>query len=351
MSTVDVPRTDPATIEEASAGLRAAADRMAATAPRVGRLLGSGHWEGGAADAAGTVGGRIDAELSDVASRSAEAAEVMRRYGRHYAEARGQLRRIASDRAEAVAQLDAATRDLAITARPEEVAVLLARRDQAETAVARLEREGSTVAGELGGVQAATAASLGRLTPGRETVRLAQLRGSTDAAAFDAIPSWFPTRYKKRAIGRDDYDGHKVYFQIPEVTKSRDGKFIYLKGEFRAAAYGRGLPVPTRVETSNTITIKGNDQTGVSWALGGFGGGSPVTIGANAGGGANWVKVTSGDVLKISYPRRASVERNFTAALQIPKDATEIVYKASATFVYADGRTETREIPVSIPLY
>ena len=349
---VPVPPTDPAVLADASARMRDVAGRIDELPPRLGTLLGEGRWTGAAADGAGTTGHRIGVGLRDTGARTAGAAELMERYQQQYGVARQRLQRISADRAEVVAMAEATERQLSTATHPEDVRTLHARREHLGAEVNRLDGQGAAVSTDLAAVQASTAARLRQLTPdASEPVLLAQLRGTTDAAAFDAIPSWWPTRYQKRAIGRDDYAGHKVYFQIPEVTKSRDGKFVYVKGQYRAAAYGRGLPVPTRIETSNTITIKGSEQTGRSWALGGFGGGAPPTIGANAGGGSNWVNVNPGNDLKISYPARRSVERNFTAAIQIPRGATEIIYKASATFVYRNGRTESREIPVSIPLH
>jgi hypothetical protein len=316
----------PAVLADAVARLRSVAGQLDEAAPRLDGVVGVEEWTGAAAERATAAGRGLAAGLRDVGGRASAAADVMAQYEQDYAGARQRLQRIAGDRAEAGSQLRWTERQLSLATDPQQVAVLAARRDELGTVLGHLDGRVRAVLGDLAAVQSGTAARLRQLTPetgdGDPTLVAQALSGATDTAVYNTRrrPKWPPWAtlfppYSKSAHGRDDYGGHKVYFQIPEVTKSRDGKWVYLKGQVRASAYAPGLPVPSKIFTSDTITVKKNDETGQSFSLGWAGG-------PTGGYGSTWQPVRAGNAFKVPYPHRKSVWRNFTAA--IPLDGTHL---------------------------
>ncbi len=149
-----------------------------------------------------------------------------------------------------------------------------------------------------------------------------------------------PYTYSREARLRESRDGVSVAADV-KLTHSSDGRTLKVNSNVSYEDTS-GKPIAS-VTVREYATVRGSDQTGRTWSVGGQGNGGPGGVGGGGtlGGGNTWINTTSGNVGAINLGNQTSNSRSSSGAIAINGDSRQFDYKYDLTVTYKDG-TSTR---------
>jgi hypothetical protein len=149
-----------------------------------------------------------------------------------------------------------------------------------------------------------------------------------------------PYTYSREARLRESRDGVSVAADV-KLTHSSDGRTLRVNSNVSYEDTS-GKPIAS-VTVREYATVRGSDQTGRTWSVGGQGNGGPGGVGGGGtlGGGNTWINTTSGNVGAINLGNQTSNSRGSSGAVAINGDSRQFDYKYDVTVTYKDG-TSTR---------
>lgn len=149
-----------------------------------------------------------------------------------------------------------------------------------------------------------------------------------------------PYTYSREARLRESLDGVSISANV-KLTNSSDGRSLRVRSDV-AYQDTTGKPIAS-VTVREYATVRGTDQTGATFTIGGQGNGGPGGVGGGGtvGGGQNWVRTNSGNIGAINLGNQSTNSRGSSGVVAIDGQSRQFDYKYDVTVTYKDG-TSTR---------
>jgi hypothetical protein len=154
-----------------------------------------------------------------------------------------------------------------------------------------------------------------------------------------------PYTYSREAQLRNDNNGLSVSADV-RLTHSSDGRTLNVQSNVSYQdTSGREI---SGVTVREYAIVRGSDQTGLTWSVGGNGTvGASKGGGATVGGGATWINTNSGNVGAINLGNQDSNSRSTDGTIAIDRDSRQFDYKFDVTVTYTDGSSNTVQVGAS----